>query len=109
MSPQTLILGTAMAPSKERCGTGQADLVYAANGANALGADLTVPTHLGARYRLTCCWLMSRHLTMLCFLQWHRSAASGDKVFTIQKAVRVILLCLSNLQKMRQNKSIRQP
>lgn len=63
------------------------------------------PEALGCCCRLACCWLTSCHLSVLHFLQWHRSAASRNRLFMIQRAVRVILLCLSNLQKVRQDKA----
>lgn len=105
MSPQTLILGTAMASSKESSGSGQAELLYAANMEQMPLEQLTVLNPLDACYRLTCCWLMSSHVSMLCFLQWYRSAASQDRVFTVQVEERVTLVHLSNSRKMRQDKA----
>lgn len=49
--------------------------------------------------------IISCPLSVLCFPQWHRPAASRDRVFTVQREVRVTLIHLSNLQRIRQDKA----
>lgn len=106
MSAETLTLQTAVSPCKESSGTGQADLHCEVNtGQMSFGADLTLLKLFSACYRLTCHCIMSCPLSVLCFLQWHRPAASRDRVFTVHRVVRVTLIHLSNLQRIRQDKA----